>query len=128
MVAERFLAALARRGLTLRTAKVEDVRDALNDITAGASPSSARQYVLRCKSLMSYGHKLGYLPFNAGVTVKVRSSKGDDEANAATRQLSEVDVRLLIRACPNRRDRVLIETAYAGGLRIPSWSGSRGGM
>ena len=67
---------------------------------------------------MSYGHKLGYLPFNAGVTVKVRSSKEDDEANAATRQLSEVDVRLLIRACSNRRDRVLIETAYAGGLRI----------
>jgi len=28
--------------------------------------------VLRVKSLLSYGHKLGYMRFNAGVTIKVR--------------------------------------------------------
>ena len=32
--------------------------------------------------------------------------------------MPEVDVKLLIRAAPSRRDRVMLETLYAGGLRI----------
>jgi hypothetical protein len=32
--------------------------------------------------------------------------------------MSEVEVGLLIRAAPSRRDRVLLEVIYAGGLRV----------
>ena len=56
----------------IRKATVEDVREALAAITEGASDATAQQYVLRVKSLLSYGHKLGYISFNAGVTIKVR--------------------------------------------------------
>ena len=66
--ANRFLAAL---GKPLRRATVEDVREALTTITAELAASSARQAVLRVKSLLSYGHRLGYLQFNAGAVVKV---------------------------------------------------------
>jgi len=43
----------------MRRATVEDVRQALETITAKLAPSSSRQVVLRVKSLLSYGHRVG---------------------------------------------------------------------
>ena len=65
----RFLEALQ---VGILKATIEDVREALTKITEGASDATAQQYVLRVKSLFSYGHKLGYMPFNAGVTIKIK--------------------------------------------------------
>ena len=87
-------------------------------MSAGLSEASARQYVLRIKSLLGYAHALGYTPFNAGATIKVRSDAGSRGANLAKRIMSEVEVGLLIRAAPSKRDRVLLEVIYAGGLRV----------
>ena len=70
VTARRFLAELPEGGL--RAATVEDVRDALTSMSTGLSEASARQYVLRIKSLLGYAHALGYTPFNAGATIKVR--------------------------------------------------------
>jgi integrase/recombinase XerD len=116
VTARRFLASLPEDGL--RAATVVDVRDALASMSAGLSEASARQYVLRIKSLLGYAHALGYTPFNAGATIKVRSDAGSRGANLAKRIMSEVEVGLLIRAAPSRRDRVLLEVIYAGGLRV----------
>jgi site-specific recombinase XerD len=109
--ARRFLGALT---LPLRRATVEDVRQALTAITAGLAASSARQVVLRVKSLLSYGHFVGYLPFNAGAVIRVHA-----EARAvAKRIVSEVEMGLLVRSAPSHRDCILIEVGYAGGLRV----------
>jgi site-specific recombinase XerD len=109
--ADRFLKALQ---ISMQRATVEDVRGALETITAKLSPSSARQVVLRVKSLLSYGHRLGYLRFNAGAVIKVHV-----EARAVSQRIiSEVEMGLLVRAAPSRRDRILIEVGYAGGLRV----------
>ena len=67
------------------------------------------------KSLLSYGHKLGYMPFNAGVTIKVRPDQS--RGQLAKRIMPEVDVKLLIRAARSPRDRVMLETLYAGGTQ-----------
>jgi integrase/recombinase XerD len=120
--AERFLEALAAG---LRAATVEDVRDALATITDGAGDATAQQYVLRIKSLLSYAQKLGYSQFNAGVTIKVKPDRS--RAQLAKRIISEVEVGLLIRAAASKRDRVLLQTGYAAGLRVSelvslSWS------
>jgi integrase/recombinase XerD len=112
--AERFLAELTRRGLTLRTAAVEDVREAIDAIGTEFAPSTARQYAQRVKSLLGYAHRLGYLQFNAGAAIKTKSGGGD----LAKRIASETEIALLIRAAPTKRDRVLIQVGYAGGLRV----------
>jgi integrase/recombinase XerD len=112
--ARRFLAALP---MGLRAATVEDVRDALTAMSSGLGLGTARQYVLRVKSLLSYANRLGYTPFNAGTTIKVRSEVGRGAA-LAKRIISEVEVSLLIRAARSKRDRVLLEVTYAGGLRV----------
>jgi site-specific recombinase XerD len=115
MTAQRFIAALP---MGLRAATVEDVRDAIVAATVGASTSTGRQYTLRIKSLLSYGHDLGYIPFNAGVRIKVQSDAGHRGASLAKRIMTPAEVALLIRAAPSKRDRILIEVAYAGGLRV----------
>src|SRR6516165_10661472 len=69
LTARRFRAELEAQSLTLRAAAVEDVRDAINAIAAGKTLASARQAMLRVKSLLSYGHRLGYLRFNAGAVL-----------------------------------------------------------
>ena len=111
--AEAFLAALPSG---LRNATVEDVREALAVITADVADSTANQYVLQIKSLLSYAHKLGYTPFNAGVVIKVRPDQS--RASLAKRIISEVEVGLLIREANSKRDRVLLRVLYAGGLRV----------
>src|SRR5262245_17958623 len=115
MTAQRFLAALP---MGLRIATVEDVRAAISAATVGASAATARQYTLRIKSLLSYGHDLGYMPFNAGVRIKVQSDAGNRGASLAERIMTPAEVALLIRAARSKRDRILIEVAYAGGLRV----------
>src|SRR5262245_59333154 len=115
MTAERFLAALP---MGLRTATVEDVRDAIVVATLGASTATARQYTLRIKSLLSYGHELGNMPFNAGVRIKMQNDTGNRGASLAKRIMTPAEVALLIRAAPSKRDGILIEIAYAGGLLV----------
>jgi integrase/recombinase XerD len=116
--ARRFLFELAELQMGLRDATKEDVRDALDKVTHGASEATARQYILRVKSLLSCAHKLGYTLFNAGVLIKVKSDSASRGATLAERIITETEVALLIRAAPSKRDRVLIEVVYAGGLRV----------
>jgi hypothetical protein len=101
VTARRFLGELPTGGL--RAASVEDVRDALSRVTVGVAESSGRQMVLRVKSLLSYGQRLGYLPFNAGATIRVRSDARNRGATLAKRIISEVDVALLVRGARTKR-------------------------
>jgi integrase/recombinase XerD len=102
----------------LRAATVEDARDAIAKVSHGRSEATTRQYSLRVKSLLSYAHKLGYTPFNAGTTIKVRSDSGNRGATLAKRIVSPAEVGMLIRGAPSKRDRVMVVVAYAGGLRV----------
>jgi site-specific recombinase XerD len=115
-VARRFLTELPSGGI--RAATVEDVREALTRVAAGLAETTARQYVLRIKSLLGYASRLGYTQFNAGAALRVKSDGPRRGATLAKRIISEVEVGLLIRAARSKRDRVLLETLYAGGLRV----------
>jgi integrase/recombinase XerD len=110
----RFLAALPNG---LRGSTIEDVRAALDIVAFGTSTSTAKQYVLRAKSLMTYAEKLGYMPFNAGAAIKVKS-EGNRGAELAKRIISETEVALLIRYTGNHRDKVMLQVLYASGMRV----------
>ena len=45
------------------------------------------------KSLLSYGHRLGYLPFNAGAVIRVET----EAREVYKRIISEVEIGLLVR-------------------------------
>jgi site-specific recombinase XerD len=96
---------------------VEDVRAAIDTVTVGVSPATAKQYLLRCKSLMTYAKSLGYTRFNAGSTHNARA-EGNRGATLAKRIITETEIALLIRATRTQRDRVLVQVPYAGGLRV----------
>jgi integrase/recombinase XerD len=104
VTARRFFAELPAGGL--RAATVENVREALGRIIRDVSETTGRQYVLRVKSLLSYAHRLGYAPFNAGATIRVRSEARSRGAGLAKRIISEVDLALLARSTRTKRDRV----------------------
>jgi integrase len=81
----------------------------VHDIERGASESN------RC-SLRA--PRRCYTRFNAGAVLKVKSDAASRGATLAKRIVTETEVTLLIRAAPSKRDRVLLEVAYAGGLRV----------
>lgn len=119
---DKFMVFLNARGLSLREMTVEDMRDALADLTSMCRARSTRQqYTARIKALVSYGHKLGYLRYNAGAPIKI--SRGN--TTLAQRILTETQVALLIRAAPTARDRLLLEVGYFGGLRVSELTGIR---
>jgi hypothetical protein len=70
--------------------------------------------------LLGYAHKVGYTPFNAGAVITVKHDSASRGATLAKRIVTEMDVALLIRAAPSKRDRVLLEVAYAAAFAFPS--------
>jgi integrase len=117
----RFLAELPAGGL--RAATIEDVRNALSRITVGVAETTGRQYVLRVKSLLGDAQRLGYAPFNAGATIRVRSDARNRGATLAKRIISEVDVALIVCGARTKRERVLMQVLYAGGPRVSEVAG-----
>ena len=90
----RFLEALP---VGIRQATVEDVREVLAKITEGKSDATAQQYVLRVKSLLSYGQKLRSSCSSMPASPS-RSKPDHSRGQLAKRIIPEVDVKLLIRA------------------------------
>jgi site-specific recombinase XerD len=66
------------------------------------------------KSLLAFGHRLGYLPFDVGGAVRLPRLR----SALAERILSEADVHRLLALEPDPRNRTLLRLAYAGGLRV----------
>ena len=94
----------------------------LNDVQAfadflehrGLSVSTRRRRLATLKSLLRFGHYLGYLDFNVGVKLKLPQPKDI----MAGRILSELQVMTLIALAPNRRERALIQFLYYTGARV----------
>lgn len=80
----------------------------------GLSPSSQRTAIATIKSLMSFGHKIGVLPENVGLSM--RSPKAPDCLHE--RILSEPEVIAMIATETNQRNRAILRALYSGGLRV----------
>jgi integrase/recombinase XerD len=109
-IAEGYLGALAPRGLRMTT---------LGDLQAWAGALTGKDATRRVataavKSLLTFGHRIGYLPVNVGAALPLPKAKDDLAARILDR---EATFRLLDRAA-TPRDRALLRLLYAGGLRV----------
>jgi integrase/recombinase XerD len=116
-VGERFLGALAAIGGGLRAATVEDVQAALEAMRAKEDgspvrPATVNTYVAAVKSFLGFAHRLGFTRFNAAPLIKLKNRK------IAQRILGELEVRDLIKHANPGRDRLMLQVAYFGGLRV----------
>jgi integrase/recombinase XerD len=82
-------------------------------------PASQNRALTAVKSLLSFGHEVGYLPFNVGAAVKLRA----DRDSLAQRILEESEVARLIDAAAEGRDRVLLKLLYVSGVRVSELCG-----
>ena len=122
-VGHRFLEALRAAGSDLRHATIDHVQEAIeamrvNSDGTAASPATLNTYIAAVKSLLGFAHTVGFTRFNTSPLIKLKRAP----RQLAQRILSEVDVKLLLRSARTERDRLLLETAYFGGLRISELS------
>jgi len=85
--------------------------DALED--ASYSPNTRARALAAVKSLITFGHKLGYLTFDVGRPVKLPPRKN----TLGERILEEADLQLLLRAEKDPRNHALLRLGYVSGLR-----------
>jgi len=108
----RFLAH-ARQPLTaVMLADLQGYADSL--AAAGLAPASQARMLAAVKSLLSFAHTTGYLPYNPGRGLRLPGVRG----RLAERIPSEEDVLSLLAHEPNRRNHALIRLLYAAGLRL----------
>jgi site-specific recombinase XerD len=70
--------------------------------------------VASVKSFLGFAHRVGYTRFNAGPLIKLKKAP----RQVAQRIMGELEVRMLIRGARPGRDRLMLEVAYFGGLRV----------
>jgi integrase/recombinase XerD len=77
-------------------------------------PASQNRALTAVKSLLSFAHETGYVPFNVGAAIKLRPNRD----GLAQRILEESEVARLIDAAPEGRNRVLLKLLYVSGIRV----------
>lgn len=104
---------LAHGKRSLAMVGLRDVQ-AFADSLGGLADASKGRKLAAVKSLLTFGHKIGYLPFNVGAAVDVPKSKDC----LAERILSEENVIRMLTMEQHPRNRALLRLLYVGGLRV----------
>jgi integrase/recombinase XerD len=104
---------LAHAGKAVRQVTVGDVQAFGDSMESLATATRARR-LSAVKSLLSFAHRIGYVPFNVGVPVKLPSIK----ATLAERIMGEADVLVVVRSEPDRRNAAILQLTYIAGLRV----------
>jgi len=90
---------------------LEDFREALSHLR----PATQAQRIATIKSLLSFGHKVGYLKVNVGAAIQ--PPKGKD--TLAERILSQEEVlSMLVASKPNPRNELFLRLMYRTGGRV----------
>jgi integrase/recombinase XerD len=85
--------------------------DSLGDALAAAS----RYRILSAlKSLLAFGHRIGYLPFDVGRALRLPGVRN----RLTERILPEAEIHHILSLEPKERNRVLLTLLYASGVRV----------
>jgi integrase/recombinase XerD len=102
----------------LRALTLGDVQGFVDSQRKYKSATQNRR-VSAVKSLLTFGHKVGYLPFNPGAPVDAPKVKN----TLAERILSESEVLTMIALEKSDRNRLLLRFLYYSGARVSEVSG-----
>jgi integrase/recombinase XerD len=106
---DRFRKLIAKPFAEVALADLQQFADSLG----GLEPASRSRCLSSIKSLLAFGHRIGYLRFDAGRVLKVPLVKDA----LAERILSEADLHRMLTLEPDQRNRVLLFLLYASGVR-----------
>lgn len=84
----------------------------------GALPATQARKLAAVKSLFSFAHRIGYLPFNVGAAVTLPNVP----EKLSERILTEVDIQQILAQASTLRNRVLLKLFYASGARVSELS------
>ena len=93
--------------------RLEDLQAFAGSLEGYKSSTRARK-LSSIKSLLAFGHRLGYLVVNVGAVIKAPAVKD----TLSERILDEDDIMAIIRAEPNPRNHLILELLYKSGVRV----------
>jgi len=91
-------------------ADLQDFADSLSTL----APASQCRVLSSVKSLLSFGHRTGYLAFDVGRPLRLPANRN----RLSERILAEGAVHKILALEPSRRNRALLRLLYAAGLRV----------
>ena len=97
----------------LRAVTLADLQNFANSLTQCAGASRYRT-LSAVKSLIAFGHRLGYLPFDVGRALRLPSVRN----RLNERILSEAELHRILSLEPKPRNRAILTLLYASGVRV----------
>lgn len=104
---------LDRAGKPLAAVTLADLQS-FGDTLAGLAPASRYRILSAVKSLLSFGHRTGYLAFDVGRMLRLPAAPNQ----LAARILPEADTHRMLNLEENPRNRALLMLLYASGIRV----------
>jgi site-specific recombinase XerD len=108
----RFLTVVEKPLAQVTLADLQDYADTLG--AAGLAPASRARMLAAVKSLLTFAHTTGFIPYNPGRGLRLPGVRG----RLAERIPSEEDVLTLLAGERNRRNHAFIRLLYNAGLRL----------
>jgi site-specific recombinase XerD len=89
------------------------------DSLSGLAPASRYRTLSAVKSLLAFGHRIGYLPFDVGRVLRLPATRN----RLAERILTEPDLHRILSLEANPRNRAILTLLYASGVRVSELCG-----